>query len=128
MQALDYLNNGKVLLWADTYSIIKARQPVTDCFAMVTDYQEITVIQRTDEVDENNVEEREDGYVILTFDMVLPFELTGFLAEVAAVLAEAEIAIFAISGFSTDHVLVKEADLEEAVAALERLGAVIVRL
>lgn len=128
MQALDYLNNGKVLIWADTYSIVKTTQPVVDCFAMIRDYQEITVIQRTDAIEEQYVEEREDGYVILTFDMVLPFELTGFLAEVAAVLAEAEIAIFAISGFSTDHVLVKEGDLEEAVAALERLGAVIVRL
>lgn len=128
MQALDYLNNGKVLVWADTYSIVKAKHPVTECFAMITDLQEITVIQRTEKVDEHNVEEREDGYVIMTFDMVLPFELTGFLAEVAAVLAEAEIAIFAISGFSTDHVLVKEEDLEEGIIALERLGAEVIRL
>lgn len=128
MNALDYLNNGKVIVWEDTYSVVKAKHTVDRCFTTVVDWNEITLIQRTIDVDEDNVIEREDGWIILTFDMVLPFELTGFLAEVAQVLAEAEIAIFAVSGFSTDHVLVKEGDLEEAIAALERLGAQVVRL
>lgn len=61
----------------------------------------------------------EDGWRLLTFDVVLPFDLVGFLAEVAGVLADADVSIFALSAYSTDHILVKDADLD---TALERLG------
>ncbi len=54
--------------------------------------------------------------------MVLPFELVGFLARIASVLADADVSIFAISAYSTDHVLVSADDLDTAVERLEDLG------
>ena len=50
------------------------------------------------------------------------FGLTGILTSVLVPLAEAQIGIFAFSTFDTDYVLVKEADFDGALAALEGAG------
>lgn len=60
----------------------------------------------------------ETGFRLLTFDIVLPFELTGFLALISTILADAGISIVALSAFSRDHILVKQGDLSAALAAL----------
>jgi len=52
----------------------------------------------------------------------LDFSLTGILAAIAAPLAQAGISLFAVSTYDTDYVLVGEADLEAAVAALRAAG------
>ena len=52
----------------------------------------------------------------------MPFELVGFIASVSKVLAERNISIFSISAFSTDHILVKDDLIDEAVNALESIG------
>ena len=54
--------------------------------------------------------------------MILPFGLVGFIAQVSGALAAEGISLMALSSYSTDHVLVKNKDLERAAAALERLG------
>ncbi|MHB8313428.1 MAG: ACT domain-containing protein [Candidatus Dormibacteria bacterium] len=52
----------------------------------------------------------------------LSHDLVGILSELARPLAKASIPIFAISSFDTDHVLVRTADVERAVTALESVG------
>jgi len=52
----------------------------------------------------------------------VPLDLIGVLARIAEPLAQASLTIFAISTFETDYVLVRAADLEIAVKALERAG------
>ena len=64
----------------------------------------------------------EPGWKVLTFEAVLPFDLVGFLASVATALADADVSIFALSAFSTDHVLVKAADVDRALVTLDDLG------
>lgn len=51
-----------------------------------------------------------------------PFDMTGILLKVLAPLAAADIGIFALSTFDTDHVLVKAAHLDAAIAALRADG------
>ncbi len=53
-----------------------------------------------------------------------PFDLTavGILASVLTPLAQAQIAIFALSTYETDHVLVKGKDLARAIRALVKAG------
>lgn len=65
------------------------------------------------------------NYRLLSFDVELDFSVVGFLAEVAGILAEAEISIVALSAFSRDHVLITQADLPKA---LEVLGAYVAEL
>ncbi len=52
----------------------------------------------------------------------LNFELTGILSSISEPLADAEISLFALSTYDTDYVLVREADLERAIEALEGAG------
>ena len=54
----------------------------------------------------------------ITFAGPLPWELVGFLADVAARLAAARIPFTSVSGFTTDHVLVRAAQAEVALAVL----------
>jgi hypothetical protein len=48
----------------------------------------------------------------------LPWEQVGFLADVASRLAAAQIPFTSISGFTTDHVLVRAAQADLAVFVL----------
>jgi uncharacterized protein len=61
----------------------------------------------------------ERGWRALEVAGPLSFELTGVLASLSAPLANARVSVFAIATFNTDYVLVKEQDLERAIAALE---------
>jgi len=64
----------------------------------------------------------ESGWRAFQVEGPLDFALTGILASIAAPLAEAGVAIFAISTFDTDYVLVKESDLPIALRALSQVG------
>ncbi|MGQ9827055.1 MAG: ACT domain-containing protein [Roseiflexus sp.] len=63
----------------------------------------------------------ERPYRVVSFEIDLPPDLTGFLAVISEALAAAAVPIVAISGFSRDHLLVREADLDHALAALDAL-------
>lgn len=60
----------------------------------------------------------EEGWRVLKLEGPFEFSEVGVLASVTAPLAEAVIAIFAVSTFDTDYVLVKKERLDLAVAAL----------
>jgi hypothetical protein len=48
----------------------------------------------------------------------LDFSLTGILSNIATVLANEKISIFAVSTFDTDYILVKENTIKAAISAL----------
>jgi hypothetical protein len=120
----NYFKNGKVYVWKETFAIIKARKPSMNAFANIIDKNETTVIIEKSKYDNEDVIEIEKDWKILTFDMILPFGLVGFLAKVSKVLADEKILIFAISAYSTDHILVKEKDLARAEEKLKELGCI----
>lgn len=125
MEPEDYFKNGKVYVWKETFAVIKSKKSYPNAFTNIIDKNETTVIIDQSKFNENDVLEIEKDYKILTFDMILPFELVGFLAKVSKVLADEKISIFAISAYSTDHILVKEKDLAKAKEKLENLGCVV---
>lgn len=57
----------------------------------------------------------------ITFDIELPFEVTGYLAPVAERLASAGVSIVPQCGYSRDHLLVREEQLESAVTTIRAL-------
>ena len=121
----NYFKNGKVYVWKETFAIIKAKKPFLNAFANVIDKNETTVIIEQSKHNNEDVIEIEKDWKILSFDMVLPFGLVGFLAKVSKVLADEKIPIFAISSYSTDHILVKEKDLARAEEKLKELGCIV---
>lgn len=60
----------------------------------------------------------ERGWQRITFPGPLPWELIGFLADIADRLARARIPFTSVSGLTTDHVLVRSAQAELAIAVL----------
>lgn len=62
-------------------------------------------------------------YRLITFDVVLPLNLVGFMAAVSSVLAEGGISIMAYAAFSRDHLLVPVDQYEQAITLLEQLKA-----
>ena len=60
---------------------------------------------------------QEKGWRMFQVDGPLDFALTGVLASLAAPLAKAGVGIFVLSTYNTDYVLVKDAQVAEAVAA-----------
>jgi hypothetical protein len=125
MKAEDYFKNGKVHVWKETFAVVKSRKTHAGSFANIIDKNEITVVIDQSRFNEKDAIEIEKDWKILTFDMVLPFGLTGFLAKVSQALADEKISIFAISAYSTDHILVKEKDLPKATRKLEELGCIV---
>ncbi|MBD0370956.1 MAG: ACT domain-containing protein [Pyrinomonadaceae bacterium] len=60
----------------------------------------------------------EGGFRLVTFDIVLEWTVTGFLAHVTTLLAQAGISCGALSAFSRDHLLIKQDELARALRIL----------
>lgn len=100
--------------------------PVTEVdgafFALIRGEHEVTVVGPEALLDEDawaaDAEEVDRAWRRITFPGPLPWELVGFLADVATRLADAQIPFTSIAGFTTDHVLVRAAQADLAVAVL----------
>lgn len=64
----------------------------------------------------------ERGWLALKVEGPLDFGLTGILDSLTDPLARAGVSIFAVSTFDTDYLMVKQAQLDEAAAALRAAG------
>ena len=64
----------------------------------------------------------ERGRRLIRVESTLAFSLTGIVAALAVPLAEASVSIFSVSTYDTDYLLVRDEDVEKAIAALERAG------
>lgn len=91
--------------------------------ALVTDDDEVTLVCTEAAFDggccgDTTPLAAERGWRRVTFPGPLPWEQVGFLADVAGRLAEAAIPFTSMSGFTTDHVLVRAAQADLAVSVL----------
>jgi hypothetical protein len=91
-------------------------------FAMVVSEHEVTVVAPEGVLDDptwaDGAEQVDRAWRRVTFPGPLPWELVGFLADVAGRLADAQIPFTSMAGFTTDHVLVRAAQADLAVAVL----------
>ena len=90
------------------------------CFIGKTD-EEKSLVCITDEVPANVIQ-RDDGWKAFCIQGVLDFSLIGILSKIAAILADNNISIFAVSTFNTDYVLVKEENYQKGLEILETAG------
>ena len=94
------------------------------CFTGKTD-EERSLVCATVDVPANVIR-RDDGWKGFRIQGVLDFSLVGILSKIAALLAENNIPIFAISTYNTDYVLTKAEHYEKALDSLKRAGYTIV--
>jgi uncharacterized protein len=90
------------------------------CFIGKTD-EEVSLVCYTENVP-TKVVKREDGWKVFRIQGVLDFSLIGILSNIANLLAENDISIFAVSTFNTDYVLIKEYNYNRALGLLEKAG------
>ena len=82
--------------------------------------EELSIVCEAD-IDVNALQS-ETGWRIIKIVGPLDFSLTGILASVAEQLAGEKIAIFALSTFDTDYILVREENIAQAKRALQEAG------
>ena len=137
MNSLEILKSATVEVAPETFTLISVRHEdwlkllenpelsprMTAPFMIFKDKFETTLL--LDEIDFDKIRysilnaKTEGNFRLLTFDVTLDFNVVGFTAEVAKILAAANISIVALSAFSRDHLLIKQADL---AATLKILG------
>ena len=83
--------------------------------------EEISLVCRTEDTPAETTA-REDGWRGFRIEGILDFSLTGILARISGILAEAGIGIFAVSTYNTDYVLVKKENMRRAMEALAAAG------
>ena len=91
-----------------------------DLIAEIRTPEEVTLICLEEKVPEGA--KTEPGWRVIKVIGPLDFALVGILAELAGLLADAGISIFALSTFDTDYILVKSERLAGAQAALTQAG------
>lgn len=65
---------------------------------------------------------RDDGWRGFRIEGMLDFSLIGILSKMAAILANNQISIFAVSTYNTDYILVKAEHFDRALSVLETEG------
>lgn len=136
MKPLEILKSAKVEIAPETFTLISLRHEdwlkllenpelsprMTAPFMIFKDKFETTLL--LDDVDFEKIRyailsaKTEGNFRLLTFDVELDFLVVGFLAEVSRILAEVDISIVALSAFSRDHLLIKQADLAKTLKVL----------
>ena len=122
MEVEKFLRDGKIYIWKETFDIIKSRKAYPNAFANIRDKNDITVVIKQGKYNKKDAIKIQKNWKILTFDMVLPFDLIGFFARISNFMAKEKISIFTVSAYSTDHILIKKKDLPKAKRKLESLG------
>ncbi len=118
----------EALVLKGKYAVVKAKKELKGAFATINDGREITSVILETKVEEKDSFEIERDWRIITFNAVLPFGLVGFLAKVSTAIAKEKVSIFALSAYSTDHILIKEKNMEKALKALRKQGFSIKKL
>ena len=90
------------------------------CFLAKTD-EEPSLVCRTEEAPTRTTH-REDGWRGFRVCGTLDFSLVGILSGLCGVLAEHKIAVFALSTYNTDYILVKADQFDRAADAFRAAG------
>ncbi|MBQ4639877.1 MAG: ACT domain-containing protein [Clostridia bacterium] len=83
--------------------------------------EEISLVCKTEDVPQYTLR-REDGWLGFFIDGTLDFSLVGILANIAGLLSQRGISIFALSTYNTDYVLVKKEHFRDALDILAAHG------
>lgn len=94
--------------------------------ALIVDKDEVTLVLSKADLEEYarrlpDHKASADDYRLITFDVELEPTLTGFMARVSQVLAEAKVVIMPFAAFNRDHLLVPAHQFEQAMKALRGL-------
>ncbi len=116
---LRLLEGRFVVCRLDPDSTVPEHLPLASLLSITRTPRELSIVCRESRGLPGTIE---SGWRCLVVDGTLDFDQVGILASLAQPLAEAGISIFAVSTYDTDYLLLKEENLEAALAALEAAG------
>ena len=90
------------------------------CFACKSDKEYSLVVKTCDSP--NEYLKREDGWRAMVVEGTLDFSIVGIIAKISDALAKKDVAMFAVSTFDTDYILVKSENLQNSICALKEVG------
>lgn len=96
--------------------------------ALIVDKDEVTLILAEEELATfaprlKDHEVLPQAYRLITFDLPLAPDVTGFMALISTALAAANVPIMPLAAFARDHILVPASHYDAARSALEKLRA-----
>ncbi len=102
---------------------LKPKSPIpnlmTEQFYTIAQTSEELSVVCSDSID-IEADKTESDWRIIKVAGPLDFAMTGVIAKISKILAEAKISIFVISTFDTDYVMVKSSYISKAQTELER--------
>jgi uncharacterized protein len=96
--------------------------PDSGFFSLTQTTDETSIVCREELIPDDCRHEK--GFRLLKIEGPLVFSLTGILSSLLSPLAAAGIAVFTISTYDTDYLLIKEDKLNEAISALKAVAIV----
>ncbi len=120
------MNKWRLKLLPGVYAVTKGNSKPSlfelsnGVLAVISDGKSYTWIGPQDYIPDSS--RVQSGFRALEVEGPLDFELTGVIAGISTVLAEAHVPIFALSSYDTDYILVPGNKLAAAVAALKAGG------
>jgi RimJ/RimL family protein N-acetyltransferase len=94
----------------------------TDFWSLSSSYDELSLVCMKDQSPTAGVLERSDDWIAFRVAGTMDFTLTGIVAQISQVLADAQLGIFVVSTFDTDYILVNHNDADMAVMQWRESG------
>jgi len=123
-------NKAYVLLCFHPHAITVAASVIAELSepfsALIVDKDEVTLVIPADSVGAfasrlRDYRVSDSQFSLITFDVALDPNLTGFMARISQKLAEANVIIMPFAAYTRDHILVPVEHFEKAWAALTKL-------
>lgn len=110
------LNDKYGVCRLDKSELIPGWAQNSDFFSITKTSDELSIVCSQDDIPDDIKCEKD--WRMLKILGPLDFSLIGILSSISTILAQKGISIFAISTYDTDYILVKNKDIDNAIAAL----------
>lgn len=119
----------KIKIWPEKYSILRLKKLkpgiiFTGFSSLTNALNELSLVCPTEQISKippDSILERNDEWRLITFVAKLNLDMIGFMSRISSALTKAEISIFVISTFDTDHILVKRRNLEKTKGIFKKM-------
>jgi RimJ/RimL family protein N-acetyltransferase len=98
----------------------------TDFWSLSASYDELSLVCMGDQAPTAGILDRCDDWTAFRVAGTMDFTLTGIVARISQVLADAHVGIFVVSTFDTDYILVNHNDADMAVTRWRESGIEVV--
>jgi hypothetical protein len=94
----------------------------SEFYSITKTSDEVSVVTTQTDLASEEIIGKSDEWRIIKIKGPLDFDQVGIIADLSAIFRKENISIFTLSTYDTDHILVREKDLNTTIKALEENG------